>query len=185
MDWSCYRCNSTSASRHPSEGFQLAQDGAFQVGFIVALAWAEEIEEVRFLKDNRRRGFVGTRDGERGPLGDANFATLVGLAFDLPVQFAFAPMCGHALPGVEVAGGLALERQQLQEMCPTQLSHQRCDNFGIREGLGELLHAAQVPCRKSRSTILFDSASPSRSAGPACYESMQMQAEFDYPTRTL
>jgi hypothetical protein len=44
--------------------------------------------------------------------------------FDLPVQFTHAPAFGHALAGVKVAGGLALEWQQLQEVGPAQLSHQ-------------------------------------------------------------
>ena len=81
---------------------------------------------------------------DRRPLLARNSAAFEGITFNLPMQFAHAPAFGHALPGVETAGGLGFERQQPQEVGPAQLSHQRCDNFGVGESLGELHHAPQI-----------------------------------------
>jgi hypothetical protein len=36
------------------EGFQLAQDGGFQVAFIMALAQAQKVEEIRVLEHQAR-----------------------------------------------------------------------------------------------------------------------------------
>jgi hypothetical protein len=70
-----------AAAEFEDEGFELAQDGGFEVCFVVALAQAEEVEEVRVLEDGRV-GFGCARGG--GALCAGDFTALEGLAFDLP-----------------------------------------------------------------------------------------------------
>ena len=94
----------------------MAQDGGFQVGFVVALAQAEEVEEVRVLEhQGGGTAGVGRCDGHGQcvrlwRLGAGDNAALEGLAVDLVAEFTHAPALQRGLLGVVQAGLCRLER---------------------------------------------------------------------------
>jgi hypothetical protein len=88
-----------AAAQLQNEGFQLAQDGGFQVGLVVALAQAQKVEEVRVFEDLGGVGVGGfdqfSLSGRVGLQG-GKLGALEGLAFDLVAQLAHAPLFGDA-----------------------------------------------------------------------------------------
>ena len=94
------------------EGFQLAQDGGFQIGFVVALAQAQEVEEVRVFEDEGGGALGFDKLSLNGGVGlqGCKLCALEGLAFNLVAQLTHAPGVGGRLAGVKLAGWLGFER---------------------------------------------------------------------------
>jgi hypothetical protein len=89
------------------------------------------------------------------------------MAIDYEVaECADAPPLDPAHLGVELAVEVGLQRDDLDEVAPTQLSRQRRDNLGVGEDLSEADHAGQVAlaealailggqfCRQRRQNLL-------------------------------
>jgi hypothetical protein len=87
-------------------------------------------------------------------LSARNLGALEGFALDLLAQLAHAPALFDALLGVKTARGRSLDRQQDHHVTPTQLSRQRRDNLGLREGRSKLHHAQQILDLKTTSKFL-------------------------------
>ncbi len=90
----------------------MAQDGSFQVGLVVALAQAQEIEKVRVFEDQGGGGVGGNdRLSLNGGVGlqGCKLGALEGLAFDLVVQLAHAPARFHTLLGIKPTGGICFD----------------------------------------------------------------------------
>ena len=108
-----------------NEGFQLAQDGGFQVGLVVALAQAQKIEEVRVFEDLGGGG-VGRFDkfSLNGRLGlqGGKLRALKGLAVNLMCQLAHAPAVLCGLAGVKLAGLRGFQRHDGDHVAPAQWS---------------------------------------------------------------
>lgn len=103
------------------EGFEFAQDGVLEILFQVAVAKAEEVEDVGIAEDEVGAEFVlGAEFGELGP-GDflrllRDGGALEEHGVDLLAQGADAPAVDPAHLGVEVALEVVLERDDLFEM---------------------------------------------------------------------
>lgn len=102
------------------EGFQLAQDGGFQIGLVVALAQAQEVEEVRVFEDLGG----GERLRRARYLQGGKFGSFEGLAFDLVCQLAYAPAVLRGLVGVKLAGLRGFQRHDGDHVAPAQLCRQ-------------------------------------------------------------
>lgn len=101
-----------AAAQLQNEGFQLAQDGDFQIGLVVALVLAQKVEKVRVFEDLSGVGVGGldqfSLNGRLGLQG-GKLGALEGHAFDLVVQLAHAPARLHTLPGIKPTGSICFD----------------------------------------------------------------------------
>ena len=90
------------------EGFQLAQDGGFQISFVMALAQAQKVEEVRVFEDQGGIGVTGFDLLSPNGCGGLQGGKLCAL--DLVAQLTHTPSVGGGLAGVKLACRFGFER---------------------------------------------------------------------------
>ena len=130
----------------------------FQVLFNVLAGQAEEVEKVRVAKHQigRHPIFVAKRreillDQLFGLLGDRR--ALEQQMADLVAEGSNAPALDSAHFGVELAFEAIFERNELDEVAPTQLLRQCRNNSFVRERLGKSHHPREV-CLTEATAIL-------------------------------
>jgi hypothetical protein len=100
------------------EALQLAEDGRFEVGFVVGVGQAEEVQNVRVAEDQVRRQLVLRAEGGQLALGKfgrllRQGGTLEEHAANLGPQGPDAPALDAAHLGVEIALEVIWERNDL------------------------------------------------------------------------
>ena len=128
------------------EGLQFAKNRGLQIFLAVSVVQPEEIEEVGIAEHEVGRELVLLAQCGQFLLCQLRRLPGEGRAFvehatDLLPEGANAPTLDAAHLGVEVALEAMLQRDDLDEVTPTQLSRQCRDNLRVREDLCESGHA--------------------------------------------
>src|SRR5437763_713883 len=113
--------------------FEIPQNGCFQIPLRVSVAQAKKIEQIRIAKHEIGRQSVRVAQLSQFPRSEfrgllRQSSALVKHPTNFLTQHPHAPSFHAAHLRIEVALQMLLERQQLDEVRPTQFFRQRRDN---------------------------------------------------------